>query len=255
MTVFTCENQIEAMFTCIYDAWEWALIHGHDQLRLEKEPIVQRTLFDQYHHVEPDANKAGKVARSIQRKISMDAYVAIHYACLAKTDMLDLMYHYLRIGFRVGNKINQMLMDPVVMQMTEIRRKVGNEIHYWREFLRFSSVDGRVYVSHFEPKNNVITYVAAHFADRMPSEHWMIIDDTRGISAVHPMEGEWYMVTLTEWEQERLRETERYQDAFIDMWKTFFDTIGIKERENRKCQRNMFPVWMRKHVTEFQRQE
>lgn len=251
MTVFTCENQIEDMFTCIYVAWEWALVHGHDQLRLEKEPIVQQTLFDQYIHVEPDAEKAGKVAKSIQRKISRDAYVTIHYACLAKEDMLDVMYRYLRIGFQVGSKINQMLTDPIVMQISEARRNVGNELHYWREFLRFESVDGNVYVSHFEPKNHVITYVANHFVERMPSEHWMIIDDTRGIAVVHPMDEEWYMVTLTAKQQERLKETEKYQDIYADMWKTFFDTIGIKKRKNEKCQRNMFPIWMRKHATEF----
>lgn len=255
MTVFTCEKQIESMFTCIYVAWEYALIHGHDQLRLEIEPVAQYTLFERYHHVERDMNKAEKVARSIQRKISFDAYMFIHYACLSKEDMLDVIYRYLRIGFRVGKQINHMLTEPVVIQMMEIRRKVGNEIHYWREFLRFSSVDGNVYISHFEPKNDVITHVAPHFADRMPSEHWMIIDDTRGIAAVHPRNEQWYLVTLTEEEQERLKETEKYQDIFTDMWKTFFDTIGIKQRENRKCQNNLFPIWMRKHAPEFQNQK
>lgn len=255
MTVFTCEKQIESMFTCIYVAWEWALVHGHDQIRLETEPIAQYTLFDQYHHVERDVEKAEKVSRSIRQKISGEAYVNIHYACFAREDMLHVMYQYLRIGFRVGKQVNQMLTEPTVMQMMEIRRKMGNEIHYWEEFLRFSSVDGKVYVSHFEPKNNVITYVATHFADRMPSEYWMIIDDTRGIAAVHPVEGEWYMVTLTEEEQERLKETESYQDEFSHMWKTFFDTIGIKQRKNEKCQTNMFPIWMRKHATEFQMKE
>ena len=37
---------------------------------------------------------------------------------------------------------------------------------------------GSVYVSHLEPKSDVIMLVGRHFADRMPSEHWMIIDDT-----------------------------------------------------------------------------
>ena len=60
------------------------------------------------------------------------------------------------------------------------------------------------------------------------------------------------MVTLTQEEQERLKETEKYRDRFTDMWKLFFDTIGIQKRKNEKCQRNMFPIWMRKHATEFQ---
>ena len=41
-------------------------------------------------------------------------------------------------------------------------------------------------------------------------------------------------------------------DPFIDLWKDFFNTIGIKERENHQCQRNLMPLWYRKHMTEFQ---
>ena len=49
----------------------------------------------------------------------------------------------------------------------------------------------------------------------------------------------------------RLAETEEVNDEFTDLWKTFFDTIAIEERKNEKLQRNMFPLWTRKHVVEF----
>ena len=69
--------------------------------------------------------------------------------------------------------------NPHVMRMLELRRKVGNESHHFNEFARFQSLDRKVYVSHLEPKSDVIMLVGRHFADRMPSEHWMIIDDNR----------------------------------------------------------------------------
>ena len=31
------------------------------------------------------------------------------------------------------------------------------------------------------------------------------------------------------------------EENFEDLWKTFFDTIGIKERENKRCQTNNMP--------------
>ena len=40
--------------------------------------------------------------------------------------------------------------------------------------------------------------------------------------------------------------------SVYDLWKDFFNTIGIKERENYQCQRNLMPLWYRKHMTEFQ---
>ena len=45
---------------------------------------------------------------------------------------------------------------------------------------------------------------------------------------------------------------EDVNDEYTDMWKIFFETIAIKQRYNPECQRNLMPVWMRKHVTEFQ---
>ena len=48
------------MMTCIYDAWVYALRVGHDKVQLRTEPIVQATLFDEYVHVDADAEKTEK---------------------------------------------------------------------------------------------------------------------------------------------------------------------------------------------------
>lgn len=251
MMVFTCEPDFEAMLTCIYDAWEWALKNGHDNVRLELEPVLQNSLFDSYQHVDANSEKAKKVARSIRNKISTQVYIYVYYASLFQEDVLDVIYRYLRIGFREGAKVEYMFTEPAVMQMMEVQRKVGNEIHYFREFLRFNSLSDKVYVSHIEPKCNVAYQVATHFADRMPSENWIIIDDNRQIAVVHPSDEEMYVQKLTKEQFERLQESEEYQDEFTELWKLFFHTIAIRERKNDKCQRNMMPLWMRKHVTEF----
>lgn len=252
MMVFTCEPDFEAMLTCIYDAWEWAIKNGHDNVQLKLEPVLQNSLFETYQHVDRDSEKAEKVARSIRRKVSVQAYHSVYYACLYFDDVLDVIYRYLRIGFKVGKRVDQMLTEPSVMRIMEVRRKVGNEIHYFREFLRFHSLSDKIYVSHFEPKCNVAYQVAVHFADRMPSEHFMIIDDNRRFAVVHPKDGEMYIQTLTKEQLGKLMKSEEYQDEFTELWKLFFHTISIKERENYQCQRNMMPLWMRKHVTEFQ---
>ncbi|WP_330422779.1 DUF4130 domain-containing protein [Anaerobutyricum hallii] len=41
-------------------------------------------------------------------------------------------------------------------------------------------------------------------------------------------------------------------DSMTALWKTFFQTIGIKERKNPVCQRNLIPLWYRKHMSEMQ---
>ena len=90
---------------------------------------------------------------------------------------------------------------------------------------------GDVLVSHIEPKSNVLTLVAPHFSDRLPSENWMIIDDKRFIAVVHPADQDYYLTILSKEEMDRL--SIQTDDPFINLWKDFFNTIGIKERENQ----------------------
>ena len=78
----------------------------------------------------------------------------------------------------------------------------------------------------------------------------MIIDDVHKEAVIHPKDEDYYIQDLSDDDFMRLAETEEVNDEFTDLWKTFFDTIAIEERKNEKLQRNMFPLWTRKHVVE-----
>lgn len=251
MQVFTCANRFEDMMTCIYTAWEWALKNSHDRLRLQKEPVEQPALFDVYSHVEADREKAEKVIRSIRSKIGFGAYDCVYHAAMYHEDALDGIYRFLRMGFAYGKPVMDMLGHPIVMRMLEIRRRVTNEIHHFREFARFDEIGGQIYVCHLEPKSDVVYAVAQHFADRMPSVRWVMVDDVRRIAAVHPADEPVYLQELTAEEWRALQATEEMDDSYRELWKTFFDTIAIRQRKNPKCQQNLFPLWMRKHAAEF----
>ena len=255
MKVFTCKDRLEDIMTCIYDAWSEALQIGHDQIQLKKEPIFQQTIFDEYIHVDQDTSKAEKVIRSIRRDISDEAYLDIYLATLsAEEDALQAIYNFLRVGFSMGGNALKQYANPHVMRILELRRKVSNESHHFREFTRFEKLNSsNVYVSHLEPKSDVIMLVGRHFANRMPSEQWMIIDDNRKTACVHPKDGENYLRYLTDEEFQTLRKTEEYKDEYTDMWKTFFHAIVIDERKNYVYQRNLFPLWKRKHAVEFKK--
>ena len=80
---------------------------------------------------------------------------------------------------------------------------------------------------------------------------WMIIDDGRGLGVIHPKNEPFYVTKFRAEEMERLRQTEQQEDLYTKMWKEFFYTIAVEKRENPGCQRNMFPLRYRKHVTEF----
>ena len=55
MTVFTCEDNFDAMMTCVYEAWASRL--GHSNIKLKTEPIGNLELFCDYRHVDADPEK------------------------------------------------------------------------------------------------------------------------------------------------------------------------------------------------------
>lgn len=248
LTVFTCQDQFDAMMTCIYDAWASRL--GHANVRLATEPLGTPELFCTYRHVDPQPDKAASVIRTIHKKISPLAGRIVYRAAMSsEEDKLDTIYRFLNFGFYQGPTATDCLQHPAVMHLLELDRRVANESHYFKEFIRFSSYENQVLVSHIEPKSHVLTLVAPHFADRLPSENWMIIDDGRRLAVVHPADQDYYLTELSSGELAEL--SREPDDAFVHLWKGFFTHISIRERKNPRCQRTMLPLWYRKNMTEF----
>ncbi len=250
MTIYSCEHEWEAMLTCIYDAWTSR--KGQQNIKMVLEPIDQFTLFDEYVHVEPDHEKAQKVMDAVYHKISPFVYRELAFCSLAyEDDILDNIYRIMLLGFKFGSNVLNMVQYEVVMRNRQIRVRLGKEVEHFKEFIRFHEVDGR-YVAHIEPKSKLLMALGHGFMDRMPSEHWMIVDDVHMEAIIHPKDEDFFYRKINKEELERLLLTENANDEYTDMWKVFFGAIAIEQRENYRCQRNLFPIWTRKHVVEFQ---
>ena len=250
MTIFTCEPEWEAMLTCIYEAWTSRL--GQDNIKLEFEPIEQYSLFEEYVSVQADDTKAYKVSDAVNRKISPFFYDELLYASMSyEKDVLDVIFRVMLLGFHYGESALRMVQYRDVMRFCEIRKRVGGEVHHFREFMRFNQVRHDLYVAHFEPKSRIVAAYAPIFSDRMPSENWVIIDDVHREAVVHESNSQCYIRRLTEEEFNNSLYSESVNDEYTDMWKAFFKTIAIEERTNKRCQDNLFPKWKRKHAVEF----
>lgn len=250
MKVFSCAPNWEAMLTCIYEAWSSHL--GHKNIRLELEPVEQTSFLDEYIHVDSDSAKADSVINAVCGKISPHVYYELAFCSMAyEKDVLDNIYRVMILGFAYGSHVLEMVQYRDVMRNQEIRVRLGREVCRFKETVRFHEVRKSLYVAHIEPKSRLVLSLGEPFADRMPSEHWMIIDDVHKEAVIHPKNSEYYLRILDDAELETLLRTEEVNDEYTDMWKVFFDTIAIKERENYRCQRNLIPIWARKHAVEF----
>ncbi len=249
-TIYVCKGDPESILTGVYDAW--ASRKGHSRVKLDVESQKTPELFASYVPVETDPEKARKVMRAIRQKISGRAWEMVYRAALSrKESRADDIYRFLVGGFYFGPRVLGMLAEPAVYRLMELNRAVGNEAHYFREFLRFEEREHRVLLGKIRPQNQVLPLIMPHFADRLPREHFLILDTGRQTAGLHPAGGDWYLASLA---SERVEELLREKvDSYQDLWKTFFNAIAVEARKNPKLQRNMLPLRYREYVTEFKK--
>lgn len=255
--ILQCEDSIEGIFSAVYMAWE--LKYGHENTSIQlitDEDGSSMELFAEYIRLTPDAVKAEKVLRTIRRQCCPLVYERLfHAACADAEDKADVIYRYIQQALKMGNAVLNHLTDAAVVRVMELSRAVGNERHHYVGFLRFIEIPGNILLGRYEPKGRLTELIMPHFADRFPEEKFIIWDVRRNVAGFHIPHKEYIMVSLTEQDKQHLLE---YSEENLDaesLWKTFVESISIKERENEKLQRNNLPLHFRTFMPEFVRGE
>ncbi len=256
--VYICEDSVEGIFTSIYDAWSSR--YGHDNIRIRVQTIdgegINMELFSEYIYVKADEEKTRKVASAIQGKISEEAYnMVCHAVCSADEAKGDIIYRFLILGFSIGPKVIDYLSNDAVINIFNLNRNVGNEVHRMIEFLRFKQGDDNILMAKIDPKNDVLRMIAPHFSDRFGLENFIIYDEKRKTAILHRSGFQWIFTTADYFDVDRFKELSVQEKEFQLLWKTFFKTIAIKERINEKLQRNNLPKHFRSNMLEFDAQE
>lgn len=252
-TVLLHDGSLDGIFTAVYDGFvlknERYRDCYDDNIGIADINNYEPQLFREYIEVETDSNKAAKTVDAMLKKIGKAGYeLAFGVACHFSEEAGEVLFGYLVRGFKVGRKVVEMLTDSYVERAFELSRKTYNEAHYFREFVRFSDVRGRLY-SKIEPKCYVLPMICNHFSDRFPAENWIIYDAVHHVAAVHPKYSEWFFTDDTDTDFDRIEAMSR--DEYVDLWKLFVDTIAIEQRKNERCQNNHLPKWYRKNMTEW----
>ncbi|MCL2855117.1 MAG: TIGR03915 family putative DNA repair protein [Defluviitaleaceae bacterium] len=194
-----------------------------------------------------DPANAQKVEISITNSISKDALEMVRMCYLSNVEGKELaILHFLRLGFKVGKGVVDMLAHDAVHKVAKAAQNVGGEAHLYRGFLRFSEYNGGL-VAVFAPKNFILPIFAPHFCDRMPDEHFLIYDKTHKHAFIH-QNGEKALIPIDNLE---LPEADEGEKMYRALWKQFYNTIAIEGRIKPKLQANNLPKRYRNHLTEF----
>lgn len=247
MLYYIFDGSFEGLLTCIYEAY---------YNKIKPEEIVpnwqfEATLLTSPINVKTDYEKSNKVYNAIKYKISKEALSLIYHVYLSEAKgSCSLIYEYIKLGFKLGNKVNLHLHVETVLKMHNINKKVVNECHRMVGFVRFKSISNMFY-SPIEPDHNILSLLAPHFVSRLSNENWIIHDLKRHI-AVFYNKKDWILTPFDEINLDGYiikEESELYES----LWKEFYNTIAIADRTNPSYQKRSMPVRYWKHLTEFEK--
>lgn len=246
MTVcYRYDGSLDGFLTCVYESYV-----RHEEPVAFVLPEDGMTLWEE-REIATDLAHARRVWEGLGKKTSplFRAMIARGFlTCLPERELV--LYTLIRRGFAEGDRVRRDLTDPMVADLTLALRKMATEEDHLKGFARFSDLDGTL-VGEIEPKNRVLPLLGPHFAARFPGEKLVLYDRTHA-EALFCQGGKRVILPVEDFRMGSAGEKER---AFRRMWRNYFDTIAIRERENPTCQSTHLPKRYRHVMTEFMAEE
>lgn len=228
------------------------IVHAHYYRKLNFTDIVvennyQVSLFE-YVKIPTDLDKSVQVMNGIRKKLSNISYEYFYKAFHHHSpNRYIAIYNYLILSFKYGSKINRDLTNPYIYEVICLCKNVNTEVENFLGFTRFKKTKDNIYYGKIEPKNNIIEFLAHHFADRLNTEMWLIHDTIYKQIALYDRND--YKIIMVD--KNPVFELAQEEELYQSLWKSFFNTIAIEDRVDYKLQRNNLPLWYRKNMTEF----
>jgi probable DNA metabolism protein len=236
------DGSFDGFLSVIYDCYYYKIPES-----IERESTYNFNMLFDDKVIETDELKFGKVYKAILEKISEDTLIHVYQAFLSEVPGIELkLFKYLKLGFKLGSKVNDFLTEVTVNEVQKYSRKVGFEAHRFLGLVRFQQFNNILYAS-IQPTYNILELISNHFKLRLNNEKWVIHDTSRKIGVVYE-NNTWILRDLN---FEKLVSTDKDEIFYQSLWKVFHKSVAIKERSNEILQMQHMPKKYWDNLTEM----
>ena len=240
--IYQYDGSFDGFLCCVYESYTQkerptAILSGEDD-----EP----SLFE-IRTVETVPEHAQRVYRSFL-KISPTVGPFLRRVFLSCMEEKEIaMYRFVVKLYREGAPLLTHLSDEAYHPLLKAVRNLSGEAEALRGFIRFSELGG-ILGAEIEPKNRILPMLRSHFCSRYHNESFFIYDRTHREALLYANSVS-QIVPLDHFE---MAPPDKEEAGYRRLWRRFYDTIAIKERENLKLRRSNMPKRYRNTMTEFQ---
>ena len=233
--VYIYDGSIDGLFTTVFDSY----ISKTIPIAIYSQDNYLYKFTDTVVKIQTDYSKSKRIFKGIEKNISSEALYQTYNAFLSCQENKEIhILKYLIHGFMVGPKINNMLSLDYVLNVQKLCKTVLRETDKFYGILRFIQIQNNLYYASIHPDNNIIEKLGNHFIARLPSQNFIIHDKNRNIALLYNTKNYCIIDVPNNF---KITDISKEEKLFQDLWKTFFNTIAIKERTNQRLQMQYMP--------------
>ena len=114
-------------------------------------------------------------------------------------------------------------------------------------FTRFEELEDKTLYAKIDVKYNILYFLAKHFNKRFNNQNFIIHDLKRKLAYIH-IDGNRSIQKVAHFEEPKRSSDEQ---MFQNLWRTFFNSVSIQSRQNKKLQQQFVPLIYRTYMSEF----
>ncbi|NMM64033.1 DNA metabolism protein [Clostridium sp. P21] len=243
MKEYIYDNTFEGLLTAIFYAYGCK-----DHCIITKSRDYIPSFINEASNIKTEYDKFDRVYKSIVEKLNSEVLTNIY--CLYLCDISDsssIALKYLKLCYKYGSNINLAKNNDIIILVDKYTKKVTCEAHMFTGFIRFKEVAPLSFYASIEPDHNILPLILNHFTRRFSDQNFIIHDLKRELAIMYNKES----AIITDLRREDSKFFTAPDGEFESLWKTFYNSVNIKERENPKLRNRYMPKRYWSHLTEL----
>jgi len=236
------DNSFEGFLTLVHDVY-----YKKTNLSSIKKEKSTLCLFEDVYEVITDQVKSEAVLKALKNKFMKKNFERILHVfmCDSKDFEMDLLCYIVR-GFKSQEEL-QNINTPCIFKLHALQKEFFHVYHKMSGFLRFEELEDSTLYARLEVKYNILYLLGKHFSKRLNNQNYIIHDIERNLAFIHTQE----FTGVRKVADFDLPIHSASEEKFQKLWKTFFQSVTIQSRENKKLQRQTVPLLYRTYMSEF----
>jgi probable DNA metabolism protein len=255
VSLYLYDGSFEGLLTAIFECYA----DRCQPTDIRNQALYQASLLDDLRVIVTDATKAERVLNGIDARSDHQGAELVYHLFLSELAGIELhIYQLVRVLVDQNDPgILDNFANPHILYSAQVNKMISREVHRMHAFVRFQKSDEGIYYAIINPDFNVLPLIGDHFHRRFADQPWVIFDSRRHYGLYCDLHKMIFIdadapILINAADKLQLTAADEKENNYQQLWKSYFQSVNIKERQNLKLHLRHVPRRYWKYLIEKQ---